>query len=213
MSDFDAILFDFDGVLADTEPVHFACWVEALAPLGVPFEWDFFRDHCVGIDDRSMVQLLAARSSPPRDWEGLWACHAGKSALFRRRTLASPPFAPELGGFLKGLHGAYKLAVVTASSRPEIEPLLAAGGLGAYFDALVCGKEAGRHKPAPDPYLHAASLLQAKKPLVVEDSAAGVASGRAAGFEVLAVESAAGMPEAVLRRLSFVDNPEKSAPG
>jgi beta-phosphoglucomutase-like phosphatase (HAD superfamily) len=196
MSDFDAILFDFDGVLADTEPVHFACWVEALAPLGVPFEWDFFRDHCVGIDDRSMVQLLAARSSPPRDWESLWACHAGKSALFRRRTLASPPFAPELGGFLKGLHGAYKLAVVTASPRPEIEPLLAAGGLGAYFDALVCGKEAGRHKPAPDPYLHA-----------------GVASGRAAGFEVLAVESAAGMQEAVLRQLSFVDNPEKSAPG
>jgi beta-phosphoglucomutase-like phosphatase (HAD superfamily) len=56
-------------------------------------------------------------------------------------------------------------------------------------------------------------LLQAKKPLVVEDSAAGVASGRSAGFEVLAVESAAGMPEAVLRRLSFVDNPEKSASG
>jgi HAD superfamily hydrolase (TIGR01509 family) len=204
MSDFDAILFDFDGVLADTEPVHFACWVEALAPLGVPFEWDFFRDHCVGIDDRSMVQLLAARSSPPRDWEGLWACHAGKSALFRRRTLASPPFAPELAGFLKSLHGKYKLAVVTASSRPEIEPLLAAGGIGQYFDALVCGKEAGRHKPAPDPYLRAAALLDAKNPLVVEDSAPGIASGRAAGFEVLAVPSAADTPELVMKKLSAI---------
>lgn len=201
MPDFDAILFDFDGVLADTEPVHFASWAEALAPLGVTLDWDFFRDHCIGIDDRAMVQLLAARADPPRDWEALWACHAEKSALFRRRTLESPPFAPELGDFLKRLHGAYKLAVVTASSRQDIEPLLAAGGIAGHFDALVCGKEAGRHKPAPDPYLRAAALLDAKKPLVVEDSEAGMASGRAAGFEVLAVQSAAGMPEAVMGRL------------
>ena len=98
-----------------------------------------------------MVQLLAAHADPPRDWESLWTCHPRKSELFRRLTLASPPFAPELGGFLKSLHGEYKLAVVTASSRPDIEPLLAAGGLSEYFDALVCGREAGRHKPAPGP--------------------------------------------------------------
>jgi HAD superfamily hydrolase (TIGR01509 family) len=203
MSDFDAILFDFDGVLADTEPVHFACWAEALAPLGIALDWDFFRENCVGIDDRTMVPLLAAHANPPRDWESLWACHPEKSALFRRRTLESPPFAPELGGFLRRLHGTYKLAVVTASSRVEIEPLLAAGGIAGYFDALVCGKEAGRHKPAPDPYLRAASLLDAKNPLVVEDSEAGVASGRAAGFEVLAVGRAADMLELVLRRLAY----------
>jgi HAD superfamily hydrolase (TIGR01509 family) len=202
MSDFDAILFDFDGVLADTEPVHFASWVEALSPLGVVLDWDFFRDHCIGIDDRAMTQLLSARSDPPRDWEDLWACHQLKSDLFRRWTLASPPFAPELGAFLNELHGTYKLAVVTASSRPDIEPLLAAGGLSSYFDTLVCGKEAGRHKPAPDPYLRAASLLGAKNPLVVEDSAAGIASGSAAGFEVLAVASSAAMPEMVMRKLA-----------
>jgi HAD superfamily hydrolase (TIGR01509 family) len=91
--------------------------------------------------------------------------------------------------------------VVTASSRPDIEPLLVAGGIAGHFDALVCGKEAGRHKPAPDPYLRAAALLDVKKPLVVEDSEAGMASARAAGFEVLAVETAASMPEAVMRRL------------
>jgi HAD superfamily hydrolase (TIGR01509 family) len=55
---------------------------------------------------------------------------------------------------------------------------------------MVCGREAGDLKPAPDPYLHAAQLLGAKKPLVVEDSEAGEASGRAAGFEVLRVSSA-----------------------
>jgi beta-phosphoglucomutase-like phosphatase (HAD superfamily) len=59
-----------------------------------------------------------------------------------------------------------------------------------------------RHKPAPDPYLLGARLLGAKRPLVVEDSAAGIASGRAAGFEVLPVTSAAAMPSALLARLS-----------
>lgn len=202
MPDLDAILFDFDGVLADTEPVHFAAWADALAPLGVTFDWDFFRAHCVGIDDRSMVPLFAALANPPLDPDAIWACHPEKVALFRKWTLASPPFAPELDGFLERVHGARKLAVVTASARIEIEPLLAAGGIAAHFDALVCGKEAGRNKPAPDPYLRAASLLQAKNPLVVEDSEAGIASGRAAGFEVLVVRSAAEMMDAVMRRLS-----------
>jgi len=203
MPEFDSILFDFDGVLADTEPVHFACWAEALAPRGVTLDWDYFRGHCVGIDDRAMVHLLAARSDPPRDWESLWARHPEKGDLFRSRTLAAPPLAPDLAGFLNRLRAGYKLAVVTASARAEIEPLLAAGSLDKYFDALVCGREAGLHKPAPDPYLLAASLLDAKKPLVVEDSEAGIASGRAAGFEVLAVESAAEMPDLVRRRLGW----------
>jgi beta-phosphoglucomutase-like phosphatase (HAD superfamily) len=77
----------------------------------------------------------------------------------------------------------------------------------------VCGREAGRHKPAPDPYLRAASLLDAKKPLVVEDSEAGIASGRTAGFEVLAVVSSAGMPELVRQRLSGGRNPPVSLAG
>jgi HAD superfamily hydrolase (TIGR01509 family) len=200
--EFDAILFDFDGVLADTEPIHFACWAEALVPLGVTFDWDYFRDHCVGMDDRAMMHLLAGRSDPPRDWETLWARYPEKNGAFRSRTLSAPPFAPGLAEFLARLNGEYKLAVVTASARAEIEPLLAAGGLDRYFDALVCGREAGLHKPAPDPYLRAASLLDAKKPLVVEDSAAGIASGRAAGFEVLAVASAARMMDAVQGRLA-----------
>jgi HAD superfamily hydrolase (TIGR01509 family) len=202
MPDFDAILFDFDGVLADTEPVHYACWLEALAPLGVSMDWPFFRDHGIGIDDRTLVHLLADRADPPRDSEILWARHDEKSALFRRRTLESPPFLPELAGLLESLHGKYKLAVVTASARVEVEPLLAAGGLSRFFQTLVCGKEAGRHKPAPDPYLRAAELLGVRRPLVVEDSEAGAASAQAAGFECLSIPRAADMPRLLRSRLS-----------
>ena len=69
LQEFDAILFDFDGVLADTEPVHWACWSEVLRTLGVTLEWEFYRDQCIGIDDREMLRMMAHSAEPPRAWE------------------------------------------------------------------------------------------------------------------------------------------------
>ena len=201
MAEFDAILFDFDGVLADTEPVHWACWAEVLAPLGVTLEWEFYRDYCIGIDDREMLRMMATRSRPPRDWQDLWALYPAKKELFRKRMMAAPPFDSALPAFLDRLHAGYKLAVVSSSSCAEIEPLLVAGGVRQSFDTLVGGESVKHHKPAPDPYLLAAGRLGARIPLVVEDSEAGIASGRAAGFEVLPVHSPTDVPELVLRRL------------
>jgi beta-phosphoglucomutase len=202
LTPFDAILFDFDGVLIDSEPLHCRCWADVLKPLGVTLEWDFYRDHCIGIDDREMLRMMASQSDPPRDWQELWAQYPAKKELFRDRTLSAPPFHPALDNFLATLHRQYKMAVVSSSARAEIEPLLKAGGLRHYFETMVCDKEAGAHKPAPEPYLMAARLLGASNPLVVEDSAAGIASGHAAGFEVLAVRSPADVPDLVLRKLA-----------
>jgi len=202
---FDAILFDFDGVLIDSEPLHCLCWADVLKPLGVTLEWEFYRDHCIGIDDREMLRMMATQSDPPRDWHELWAQYPAKKELFRDRTISASPFDPALDHFLATLNGQYKMAVVSSSARAEIEPLLEAGGLRRYFETMVCGNEAGAHKPAPEPYLMAARLLDASRPLVVEDSAAGIASGRAAGFEVLAVQSPAEVPELVRRRMAMAE--------
>ena len=202
LTPFDAILFDFDGVLIDSEPLHCRCWADVLKPLGVTLDWDFYRDHCIGIDDREMLRMMATQSDPPRDWQELWGQYPAKKELFRERTMSAPPFDPALDGFLATLHGRYKMAVVSSSARAEIEPLLEAGGLRRYFETMVCDKEAGAHKTAPEPYLMAARLLAANNPLVVEDSPAGIASGRAAGFEVLAVRSPAEVPELVRQRLN-----------
>jgi beta-phosphoglucomutase len=202
MSIFEAVLFDFDGVLADTEPIHCACWAEVLAPCGVVLEWEFFRRHFIGIADRDMVEMLAAEAHPPRSWEDLWTRYPAKRELFRRRTLAAPPFEAGLAPFLERLHREYRMAVVSSSSSSEIEPVLAAGGIRQHFDTVV-GREStpDRLKPAPDPYLLAAERLGVRSALVVEDSEVGLASGRAAGFEVLEIKEVAGMPDSVLRRL------------
>jgi beta-phosphoglucomutase len=202
MNPFDAILFDFDGVLIDSEPLHCACWAEVLKPLGVHLEWDFYSRHCIGIDDREMLRMMATQADPPRDWDQLWAQYPIKRDLFRERTLKAPPFDAALGDLLEELRGDYKMAVVTSSARSEIEPLLQAGGLRDYFETMVCAREAGGLKPSPDPYLMAARQLGARTPLVVEDSEAGIAAGCAAGFEVLAIKTPGEVPRVVRERLN-----------
>jgi beta-phosphoglucomutase len=202
MPEFEAILFDFDGVLLDSEPVHCACWAEVLAPVGVTLEWEYYLQHCVGVDDREVLRTIVAGSDPPRQWEDLWALYPAKKKLFRARMAQLPPFDPSLDGFLGELHRAYKLAVVTSSATTEIAPILAAGRIRRHFDTLVGGGDVKRHKPAPDPYLLAAQRLGVRAALVVEDSEPGMASGRAAGFEVLLVKGPADLQERVLGRLS-----------
>ncbi len=195
---FDSILFDFDGVLADTEPIHYECWLEILAPFGIEPSWDFYQRECIGISDRLMVE----RISTPALFDLIWPQYAVKQALFRHKLTLKSPFLAETSAMIAELAPLYKLAVVSSSGRTEVEPPIVRAGLRDHFQAMVCGKEAVNLKPAPDPYLRAAELLGAAKPLVVEDSAAGEASGKDAGFDVLRVNSADSVPSELRRILS-----------
>ncbi len=201
MQELQAIFFDFDGVLLDTEPVHWACWSEMLATHGVTLTWEYYRDSCIGIDDRDMLRTMAQLADPPRDWNTLWALYPGQQSLFEAR-MRKPVFEPALVACLPGLLSTYRLAVVSSSSSTEIEPLLVAGGLRQHFETVVGGDHVQRHKPDPEPYLLAAKRLGVTRALVMEDSAAGLASGRAAGFEVLQVRHPSEVPELLRRRLS-----------
>jgi len=200
MPEFEAIFFDFDGVLLDTEPVHWACWAQALAPVDLTLTWEYYRDFCIGIDDRDMLRNIAGQADPPRDCDSLWALYPDKQALFQAR-MALPQFDPALVELLARLDGAYRLAVVSSSFTMEIEPLLIAGGIRRHFGAVVGGESVKRQKPAPDPYLLAAERLGVRTALVLEDSAAGIASGRAAGFEVIPVKHPNEVPDLVLQRI------------
>ncbi|MFB3778099.1 MAG: HAD family hydrolase [Bryobacteraceae bacterium] len=189
---YDAILFDFDGVLADTEPVHYECWKEVLVPLGVQMDWPTFAEHCIGVPDRQAVEILCRLSRPPVDFETAWATSARKQEAFRRKTLEAPPIQPGTIDLLRSLDGV-KLGVVTASARSEIEPILVRAGVSELIDVLVCRDDVQRPKPAPDQYLEAARRLGATKVLAVEDSEAGLASARAAGFETLRIDHPANL--------------------
>src|SRR3954452_21013339 len=146
MREFQAILFDFDGVLLDTEPVHWACWAEMLRTVGVELTWEYYRDECIGIDDRDMLRAIAREADPPRDWESLWALYPEKKRLFQLR-MSHPSFEGELKDLLPVLQRDYQLAVVSSSACVEIEPILVAGGVREHFATIVGGENVKRHKP------------------------------------------------------------------
>jgi HAD superfamily hydrolase (TIGR01509 family) len=191
---YEAILFDFDGVLVDSEPVHFECWREVLAPFGIKLEWEIYHSHFIGISDMAMLEDLAKLRQPPVDVDLLWQQYPRKRALFRERMLSGSPIAPAVRSLLAALDN-MGLAVVSSSGRDEIDPILKAGGIRECFGALVCREDVTEYKPAPAPYLKAAQLLGVNRALVVEDSQAGIASGKAAGFDVLEIPAAPRMPE------------------
>ena len=204
--DYDAILFDFDGVLVDSEPLHCECWSEVLAPFGIRLDWPTYRAEFIGETDRMLVDVLCSRHTPPLDPDAVWLQYPRKKVLFAERMSLQPPFAHGIISLLRALSAEYKLAVVTSSGRSEVEPVLVRAGIRELFDAAVFGSDVPRLKPAPDPYLKAVAALGARRPLAVEDSRAGVASARAAGCDVVEVDRPARVVELVMRKLERNSN-------
>jgi len=173
-----------------------------LEPFRIEVTLEEYLRRWVGVADRDMLNELGPLANPPVDGAALAEFHPAKREMFRRRSLAAPPWAPGLPALLESLSG-YKLAVVTSSGRSEVAPLLEAGGIRQFFSAEIYGNEVRPLKPAPDPYLRAAEMLGARSPLVVEDSDPGIASARAAGFDFVRVEAAAEVAAAVRQRLGL----------
>lgn len=198
---YDAILFDFDGVLVDSEPLHYAAWMEALAPFGISTDWETYRRTWVGVSDWAMIERLAALQSPPLAFEEVWSSYPRKRDLFNARMAVEPIFPPATLALIASLAD-LPLAVVSSSNRTEVEPPLVRAGIRDHFATLVCGLEAPRLKPDPAPYLLAAERLGVRRPLVVEDSIAGRQAGEAAGFEVLFIREPGEVAEQVRARLA-----------
>jgi beta-phosphoglucomutase len=186
-SPWDALLFDFDGVLADTERIHHRSWNLALEPLGIQWDWDYYQKHCIGVADALLVDSAAYVER--------------KQHIFQEQLERSQPFSIETMELLLELHSIYKLAVVSSSFRKDVEPPLVKFNLRNYFQTLVTAEDVQNLKPAPEPYLLGASRVTATRPLVIEDSDSGVAAGKAAGFEVLRISSVGSVASEVRKYL------------
>ncbi len=199
-SGYDAILFDFDGVLVDSEPIHWACWREVVAPYGLALTWEDYARECIGVSDRKMIEALCRIAGRDSLFDPVWAEYPRKKALFRDRMLLAVPMPTATRELLLQMAGP-PLAVVSSSGRLEVEPALEAAGVRAAFATIVTGDDVRRLKPDPEPYLIAAARLGARRPLVVEDSDAGARAGSAAGFDVLRIADPERTAESVLARL------------
>ncbi len=194
MKDVRAVLFDFDGVLADTEDLHCAAF-QAVAPsLGATLSReDYHRDY-LGLPDRECLAALSRRGGVPADGAALDELVARKRRHFSRLAGAAGLY-PGAVPALRRLHGRFVLAIASGAFRDEIEPILARAGVRELFDAVVGAEDVTAGKPAPDPFLRALReinrrrhlALAARQCVVVEDSLHGIAAARAAGMRCVAV--------------------------
>lgn len=197
----EAVLFDFDGVLVDSEPVHFECWNEILRPFDLSLSWDDYEKNCIGVSDKAMIQAICRVAGRDDLFGAIWEQYPRKKEIFRERMRQSVPMPDSVKELLRcGLNG-IPLAVVSSSGRLEVEGALELAGVRSAFRTVVTGEDVKNLKPSPEPYQTAAARLQIRHALVVEDSAAGIASGEAAGFEVLRIRAAAQTAESVRARL------------
>jgi len=189
---YDAILFDFDGTLVDSEPVHYECWQGVLEPFGLSMSWDEYCANCIGISDRAMVERMARIAG--MDFETLYALYPKKKQMLQERLIADPPMDERVRDWLLDFDR-LPMGLVSSSYRSEVEPVLKVLGLKGRFKAAVYGDEVKKLKPHPEPYWTAAGLLKAQEPLVFEDSDAGILSASAAGFVVIRVLDPQDLPD------------------
>ena len=193
-----AVIFDFDGVIVDSEPLILKLTQEMAALEGwtVSAE-EYYRDY-LALDDRGIVEHLYASHGRPvnaarRDelvaWKGERYQHVIRDGL--------PPM-PGAVSFVTELAKDYPLAIASGSLRAEIQHLLAQLGLREKFSVLAAADDCERSKPDPAVYLTALyrlralprfrdESLQAEECLAIEDAPLGVIAAQAAGFKCLAL--------------------------
>jgi HAD superfamily hydrolase (TIGR01509 family) len=181
-----AVIFDMDGVLVDSEPLHQRAFLDVFAELGRAHDHGLNFPDYYGRSDRAVWVDFIARHKPERTLEELLAAKRDRFAALLAEK--KPVFAglPEL---LQGLAPRYRLALASGSEHPVIDQVLALEPLGRYFKVKVSSEDVTRGKPAPDIFLRAAELLGVAPQAccVVEDSPAGVAGGLAAGMQVIGI--------------------------
>lgn len=183
-----AIVFDLDGVLADSEGLHVQAWERLFEGRGLPFDprwaWEW-----VGVPDVEIAAMVARRfevQGSPKD-----LVHE-KRERFRGLVRAGlRSFEGVAGELQQCLAGSVPVAIGTSSARSEAALMLQVMGYEAWFPVVVAGDDVPRVKPAPDIYLEAARRLGLPpgQCIALEDSPGGIAAARAAGMAVVAVST------------------------
>ncbi|HVA10930.1 MAG TPA: HAD family phosphatase [Candidatus Dormibacteraeota bacterium] len=181
------IIFDMDGVIVDSEPLHIAHLHGYLRKIGV-VEPESFSQSLKGVSARDSWQLLIENFNLEQDIETLIE-DARRSYVDYLESLAALPVIPGAIQLVKALHSkGYRLALGSSAAPKRIELFLHKLKLQKYFEKVVSGDDVKRSKPAPDIFLKAAELMKVKPSncVVIEDANNGVVAAHAAGMKCIA---------------------------
>ncbi len=177
---FRAVLFDMDGVIIDSEPLHMKAFQLSMKDYGIELS-DEYCYQFIGRTDRYMVEVLIDTYKLTDSVETV--LHHKKDTLKRLEEEVGYPPVPYVKELIQILHqNGIKLAIASSSPMTAIRETAITHGLTEYFDEYVSGTELKNSKPAPDIFLKAAQMLgvEPSECLVIEDSEHGVAAAKAA---------------------------------
>lgn len=190
---YHGVLFDLDGVLFDTEPIHRLAWIEAMKSLGHSITEESLMQW-TGIPCLELARFYEQTISPRLDRS---VYHRRKGEYFRQ--LAPRMLEPFSGliDIVAQIARRVSVAHVTSNDRIDADLMLGTTGFDRLLPIGVAYEEVSRHKPAPDPYLAGAARLEIapSQCVALEDSPSGIASARSAGMAVAGIASTFPMRE------------------
>jgi len=184
-----AIVFDFDGVLANTEALHLRAYQELLGPSGVDLSEEIYTERYLGFDDEGVFRQISMDYGLMFGDEEIEMLIAEKGRhyehLIGRGNLLYPSSVPAI----RRLAAEYPLGIASGSLRHEIQRILTSAGVADQFRFIVSSEDTEKTKPDPDPYLLAAGRhgIAPGECVAIEDSQWGLQSARAAGMHTIAL--------------------------
>ncbi len=195
MSRLQAVFFDFDGVIADSEPLHLRAYQSVLRIDGIELDKSDYYARYLGYDDVGLFEALARDRGITLTPEKIDEWLAAKSRIVEEMLSSGSVLFPGSAACVKAFAARVPLAVASGALAPEIEIVLEHAGLRDYFAAIASASDGVRGKPAPDLYLLAMAklgerLTHAFDPaacIAIEDSQWGLQAARSAGLRCVAV--------------------------
>lgn len=186
MKEFDAVIFDMDGVIVDSEPRHQRAFQEIFEEMGMADTHGIEFSKYLGRSDRAVWLDFVEMHQPMQSLEELTALKQNRLIEIIRREKPLFNGLPEL---VEDLASTYPLAVASGSLHPVIDVVLEIDQLRKYFQTVVSVQDVAHGKPAPDVYLKAAKDLSVapERCCVIEDAPAGVQAAKAAGMYTIAI--------------------------
>lgn len=194
----DAVIFDFDGVIVDTEPLHYQAFQDVLNPLGISFSWQEYTSNYMGFDDRDAFNEVFKKTGVELSTESLKKIIHSKALCFIsiiKNGIKSYPGVIELIKSIK--KSQTPLAISSGALRSDINPILEIFGVVDCFDIIVTADDVSKSKPDPECYTLAHKKLEAfyerrilpNQVVAIEDTPAGITAAKSAGLSVIAVSN------------------------
>lgn len=198
-----AIIFDFDGVIADSEPQHLRAFQQALGDEGITLDRADYYTRYLGFDDVGLVRQLAKDRGLAWSDRHVAALVARKGVVLQQLLNAGAVLFPGAADFIRQAAAAVPVAIASGALRHEIDEIVGAAGIRSLFAAIVASGDTPESKPSPAPYRLAFARLcectgrplDPSRTVAIEDSRWGLASARGAGLRCVGVTSSYGAHE------------------